>query len=540
MWVDISITNSQGTRGGEDVLMFIRDATKFVKMFSGIIDESTPHLYLSALPFLPSNSIMARSLLDRFPGIAKVVVGQPCDWPGSLTQVIRKHQKWVTAVAFSPDGRHIVSGSADCTIQLWDAQTAVQVGNLIQGHTSPVESVAFSPDGRYIVSGSSDSTIKLWDAQSGGQVGNTFQRHTFSAVMSVAFSPDGTHIVSGSKDSTIQLWDVQTGRQMGNPLQGHTSSVNSVAFSPDGRYIVSGSSDRKIQLWDAQTGRQAGNPFQGHASPVNSVAFSPDGRYIVSGSDNCTIQLWDTQTGDQVGSLFQGHTSRVRSVAFSLDGRHIISGSNDKTIRLWDAQTGNQVQYPFQGHTSSVWSVAFSSDGRHIVSGSSDNTIRLWDVQTGCQTGNPLQKNLTDSVEFPPDDLSSHIKTMQLHNGHRGGSTTSSLQVERLKWGSTFVAFPLRSLLFPMRYALNKPQYLAPNSPNIMEDCLEDLGYLQDDGWIVGPNNELLLWVPLSYHLFFYYTSWTRLVIPKGTPQLDLSRMAHGSAWCKCYSSIQT
>ena len=95
--------------------MFIRDGTKFVENFAGMIEKSTPHLYLSALSFSPSNSIVARCLLDRFPGIAKVIVGQHCDWPRSQ-QALQGHTDSVTTVAFSPDGKHIVSGSKDGTV----------------------------------------------------------------------------------------------------------------------------------------------------------------------------------------------------------------------------------------------------------------------------------------------------------------------------------------------------------------------------------------------------------------------------------------
>ena len=124
-------------------------------------------------------------------------------------------------------------------------QTGGQVCNPLQGHTNSVMSVAFSPDGRYIVSGPWDRTICIWDAQTGGQVCNPLQEHT-NMDMSVAFSPDGRHIASGSWDNTICIWDAQTGGQACNPLQGHIKSVNSVAFSPDGRYIVSGSLDKTI------------------------------------------------------------------------------------------------------------------------------------------------------------------------------------------------------------------------------------------------------------------------------------------------------
>ena len=292
---------------------------KFVQNFMGVIDKSTPHLYLSALPFLPSNSVMARYLVQSFPDIAQVYVGLHDDW--------------------------------------------VRNEHVLKGHTYWVNSVAFSPDGRHIVSGSSDQTIRVWDAQAGSQVGN--------------------------------------------PLQGHTESVNSVAFSPDGRYIVSGSRDQTIRVWDAQRGDQVGNPLQGHTDLVNSVAFSLDGKHIVSGSDDQTIRVWDAQHTDQIG----------------------VNG-----------ETGLKLS-----------SINFSSVTTH---------------------------------------------------------------------------------------ALTHPESLFTNlSPNVNGDCRDHV-HVQNDGWIVGPNDKLLLWVPLSYHPSFNYTPWTNLIISRSfSTELDLSRMCHGPIWHKCYYS---
>ena len=180
--------------------MVIKDVLKFVQIFAGVIDKSTPHLYLSGLAFSPSQSVITK-YLEKFSGIAKVAVGQQNNWPRN--EHVLQCGSLVNSVALSPDGRCIVSGSwGSNTIQVWDAQTGGQVGNPLQGHTSSVNSVAFSPDGRHIVSGSKDNTIQVWVTQTGGQVGNPLQGHT-SSVNSVAFSPDGRHIVSGSWDDTI-------------------------------------------------------------------------------------------------------------------------------------------------------------------------------------------------------------------------------------------------------------------------------------------------------------------------------------------------
>ena len=100
-----------------------------------------------------------------------------------------------------------MSGSGDKTIRVWDAATCAAVGDPLEGHTNWVTSVAFSPDGKRIVSGSDDSTIRVWDLATHAAVGDPLEGHTTS-VNSVAFSPDGKRIVSGSRDNTIRVWDV--------------------------------------------------------------------------------------------------------------------------------------------------------------------------------------------------------------------------------------------------------------------------------------------------------------------------------------------
>ncbi|KAF8598039.1 WD40 repeat-like protein [Ceratobasidium sp. AG-I] len=148
------------------------------------------------------------------------------------------------------------------------------IGEPLKGHTSAVRSVAFSSDGAHIVSGSNDSTIRVWDAYTGKMIGEPLQGHT-NVVMSVAYSSDGAHIVSGSADNTIRFWDTQTGRMIGEPLQGHTDAVWSVAFSPDGAHIASGSSDNAIRV--ARVGYISNDPY-------NSWVLDQDGFMLANGS----------------------------------------------------------------------------------------------------------------------------------------------------------------------------------------------------------------------------------------------------------------
>ena len=314
------------------------------------------------------------------------------------------HTRPVRSVAFSPNGKYIVSGSADGDLRLWDATTGQPIRKPLTDHTDSVRSVAFSPDGKRIVSGSADQTLRLWDATTGQPIGKPLTGHT-ALVNSVAFSPDGKRIVSGSDDQTLRLWDATTGQPIGAALTKHTALANSVAFSPDGKRIVSGSADQTLRLWDATTGQPIGAALTKHTALVNSVAFSPDGKRIVSGSADQTLRLWDATTGQPIGQPLQGHQDLVSSVAFSPDGKRIVSGSDDNTLRLWDATTGQPIDPPLQGHQFGVWSVAFSPDGKRIVSGSLDKTLRLWDAQSGQPIGDPLQGHQfgVSSVAFSPD-----------------------------------------------------------------------------------------------------------------------------------------
>ncbi|KIO10424.1 hypothetical protein M404DRAFT_129403, partial [Pisolithus tinctorius Marx 270] len=183
----------KGQDGSKDILALVKDGIKLIQNFGSVIVYSTPHLYASALPFIPSNTLLSMMLLPKFPRLARAAVGGLKGWPLEQ-QLLHGHTSGVTSVAFSPDGKRIVSGSWDKTVRVWDAERGVQLGSPLEGHTSEVISVAFSPDGKRIVSGSRDKTVRAWDVEGGVQIGSPLEGHT-DGVISVAFSPDGKRIV---------------------------------------------------------------------------------------------------------------------------------------------------------------------------------------------------------------------------------------------------------------------------------------------------------------------------------------------------------
>ncbi|KIK23000.1 hypothetical protein PISMIDRAFT_101278, partial [Pisolithus microcarpus 441] len=236
--------------GFENSLALAQDGIKFMHNFGSVISLSTPHLYTSALPFIPSNTMLSRMLMPKFSSLAGISVGGLKAWP-AVQQVLEGHADKVLSVGFSFDSKRIVSGSWDKTMRIWDAERGVQIGGPLEGHTDWVWAVGFSSDGKRIVSGSDDkTTVRIWDAERGVQIGGPLEGHT-DWVWTVGFAFDGKRIVSGSNDKTVRIWDAEKGVQIGGPLEGHTGKVNSVRFSYDGKKIISGSDDQTIRIWDA-------------------------------------------------------------------------------------------------------------------------------------------------------------------------------------------------------------------------------------------------------------------------------------------------
>jgi WD40 repeat protein len=311
-------------------------------------------------------------------------------------RAVLSHRDLVAAVAFSPDGKMVLTGSWDGTARLWEAATGEAIGPPLK-HEGRVVAVAFSPDGKTVLTGSLGNA-QLWEVATGKAIGPPLKLQ--AEVGAVAFSPDGKTILTGSWDGTARLWEAATGKAIGPPLK-HQGSVTAVAFSPDGKTVATGSLDCTARLWEAATGEAIGLALQ-HEGDVDVVSFSPDGKTVLTGSQDNTARLWEAATGNPICPRFH-HQGWVAALAFSPDGKTVATGSHDNTARLWDAATGKAIGPPLQ-HRNGVVAVAFSPDGKMLLTGSADVTARLWDLAPSKAIGLPLiHQGSINAVAFSPD-----------------------------------------------------------------------------------------------------------------------------------------
>ncbi len=341
---------------------------------------------------------------------------------GKHIQTFTRNANRVLSVAFSPDGKTIASGGDDTSeegpgfgICLRDAHTG-ELLKVLEGNNYGTLSVCFSPDGKTLASGgdrSSNNTLLLWDVDTGEPI-ETFRRpEPFGSFTSVTFSPDGNIIASASSDETIRLWNPHTGLLL-KTITGHTEPVNSVIFSPDGKLFISAAADG-IRVSDTN------ELIKVLPVPAVSVVFSPDGNTFVSGSSD-GIRVWDTHNLELLKTMTRDIVP-IESVVFSPNG-NTIAGSRGNNLHLWDVHANKRLK-TFIGHTDSAGSVVFSPDGNTIASGSEDKTIRLRNTHTG-----ELIKTLiahtasVRSVVFSPDGNTiasgSEDKTIRLWNTHTG------------------------------------------------------------------------------------------------------------------------
>lgn len=295
--------------------------------------------------------------------------------------------------------------------------------------------VAFSPDGKYILSAGFHGDFRLWETdrcelQGIGFIHDPRNSSGLTGILALAWSPDGKKFVIGLRDGTMRMYAIHP-RTNGKPLfheqavfDEHVGGLRAVAYSATGTYIASAGHDEAILLWDAHKIGSSVKRFCCH-SPflknkswimVNTLDFSPDEKLLASGSADRTVKVWEIQTGKNIRTFEV--PGEVYAVAFSPNGRTIAASSfldDESSLFLWDRESGKEERKLY--HPGGSWSMHFSPDGRFLASGGyTDEKLMIWDLQSGepIQTLSPPEPQPIRSLSFSPDG-------QLLVSGHIGG-----------------------------------------------------------------------------------------------------------------------
>jgi hypothetical protein len=293
----------------------------------------------------------------------------------------------VFAVAFSSDGKRLVSAGADGLVRLWDVAAGKEV-HRFKGHAGAVKAVAWSHDGRTLLSGDEDKMARLWDVAS-GRLLHRLDGHD-GAVEAVALSPDGKTAASAGRDGCVRTWQTATGKPV-HVLRGHRGAVHALAFAPHEPLLVSAGRDRTVRWWQPVRGKQL--RLTRGAGWVFAVGFAGAARVLAFGGLDQMVHLVDPDTAERL-EQFGGYEGPVRALALTRDGRMTAAGGDDARARLWENETG-KVRRQFAGHRGPVWAVALAPEERRLASAGDDGVILIWDVTGRLKDGRLRPANLS-------------------------------------------------------------------------------------------------------------------------------------------------
>jgi WD40 repeat protein len=314
--------------------------------------------------------------LESRSGLVAALAANP-----QLVRVSRGFGTEVVDAAPSPDGRLVAVGNGDGSLRIFDLSTAKPTTPLLHGGNGGIDALAFSPDGRFLASGSApDGEVRVWDARTGKPVtGSLLSEHV--GVVGIAFSPDGSQLVATGVNGTLHRWSMPGGTPIGDPirLQGALSQGGRGAlFTPDGRTILAIKDQLTVRLVDAATGTLSNDFIDPHDNIffARAIALSPDGQLLAVGDQHGRVSLFDLSTRTPHGPPLTGTGGVVTSVSFNADGSQLVAGDASGRVIVWDVASGTPIEKPFTGHRDAVWRAWFMPDGR--VASMSTAELAIW------------------------------------------------------------------------------------------------------------------------------------------------------------------
>ncbi|KAL5512428.1 hypothetical protein ACEPAG_3420 [Sanghuangporus baumii] len=417
------------------------------------------------------------------------------------------HMGEINSVAITPDGRHIISGSEDGTVRIWDTAAANDGSKTFEAHRN-ILNVIISDDESRIASCSGKSII-IWDTQTGDVVLGPLDA---GDVTCMAFSPDNSRLVSGS--DRISVWDVATSQLVFSPIEGH-SGIFCIVISPDGTLIASGQYDGTLKVWEIVTGQDIIEPLDVFTGEVTSLEFSPNGNRLVSGSKNGNITVWNTVTWEVI-SEFSSEHGCIYSIRFSPDGTQLAfesyRGYDAVIVTVLDVEQGHVIADPFELPEYAASLLAFSLDGLYYVAANKYlryiSVRKLLDADGARSTCDPRMFHYFDEMTSP-----------SFASSRNGSRIVSCLDEETIR------VWDVSDLLLTKR---NKDR------SNALSKWI-----LADDGWIVAQTDnekrDLIVWVPHDLRPTLCQARNTTVLNCKFFTKLDFLGAALGDRWSECF-----
>jgi WD40 repeat protein len=307
--------------------------------------------------------------------LAFVLVWLPLS-AGEKSEVVTKfkgHTDAVYAVAYSPDGKFLITASFDHTLKLWEVATGKELRTYggPTGHTKQVISVAFSQDGSMIASGSTDNTLKVWDVPINAPI-RSFKAS--DAVQAVALSPDGLKLAIAGKDGSLKLVTPIEFKELVKFEPGHQGAITALAFSANNALLASIGVDRTLRYWNVADGKLLAT-IGAHTGSVNNVAINPNNTAAYTVGDDGYLKFWTLSP--QPSKTLPGHTAAIRALAMTNDNAAFYTGGEDRTIRHFTIAGAKEVR-SFAGPQAGITSVATHPANAFVAAGTQDCRVFLW------------------------------------------------------------------------------------------------------------------------------------------------------------------
>jgi WD40 repeat protein len=288
--------------------------------------------------------------------------------------VYRQHTDIVYSVAWSPDGRSLVSASRDHTAQIWDAST-LQHLLTYRGHTDIIYSAAWNHDSALVASAGADQTAQVWDL-TGQPIATVGDLHRI--VSCVCWSPRSNLLATASLNGDEIIVYSLPADLVGRRYHLGVNQIYAASWSPDGRRLAVGSgggAGAPVQVWDVISGKPV-MTYNGHQGAVYALAWSPDGRSLASGGQDKMVHICNAQSGE-LTQMYGQHTDVIHALAWSQQGEYVASGGADRSVHVWTVPA-NVTLHTYKEHLDAVRGLAWEPSGKRIASASADKTVRIW------------------------------------------------------------------------------------------------------------------------------------------------------------------